>query len=364
MATPAEEILNEAKLGRVTTVFCEDVQLGRRQIRAAAEDLEPLPTLVALEWRVTPSLTKELEEIRAAMAQAAQSLWPDWYVSADKRLARSLQRFTGSIPTRGDPNGPVAGSSMGWFNEAWHLCQKGKTPLVAHMTASEQVRQLSLALDPSRLVIALSVESAEASSARIRGLAKAAEWLSQETRSKTFLLLPRQLDGRPELDHVNYQAFFLGEDKQSSAIALAGISELKVGSRTKTAEAPQVIVGPVMGRPHPGSEIEQLMHDIIGRDPELSTLLEYNQRLTAHGDKHYIVDLLWRKGGVVIEFDGPEHRGQSRYLKDRDRDYRLLLAGYTTLRITNEEVCVDASAAVNKIRTLIVHRQQQLKAQP
>jgi hypothetical protein len=52
----AAAVLREARLGRVTTLFCDDVPHARRQVRAAAEEIDALPTLVALEWeRASPT---------------------------------------------------------------------------------------------------------------------------------------------------------------------------------------------------------------------------------------------------------------------------------------------------------------------
>jgi very-short-patch-repair endonuclease len=116
-----------------------------------------------------------------------------------------------------------------------------------------------------------------------------------------------------------------------------------------------VTVGPIVGKPHPSSEVEQLICASLAADAELAGLFEFNQRLPAFGNKHYIVDLVWRKGGLVIELDGPEHNGQIAYARDRERDYRLLVSGYATLRVPNAEVCIDVDSVITKIRN-VVHR--------
>ena len=40
-------------------------------------------------------------------------------------------------------------------------------------------------------------------------------------------------------------------------------------------------------------------------------------------------------------------------LYDRERDYRLLLAGYLTLRLTNEDVLGDLALALEKLRNVV-----------
>jgi very-short-patch-repair endonuclease len=355
MAVLAPAVLERADAGRVLTVFCEDVALGRAQVRAAAEAVEALPTLVALEWERAPSLVRELDEIREALARAAASLWPEWYVGAEQRFER-IRRPEPKVQDAIDEAAAAGGHvSAGWLRAAWTLCSKGRLPLVEQLSAGEQVRQLSRALDPTRLVFALSVVSPDASLARIRGLARAAEWLAHESCAKVVLLVPTPWLGNEELDHVSYGSLLLDAEERSArdhAVA-SQRPAASAGAGATPLPEPNVVVGPVVGKPHPGSEIEQLLHDRITSDEQLATLFEYNQRLDAHGGKRYIVDLVWRKGGLVIEIDGPEHHGHLTYVSDRDRDYRLYMSGYTTLRIANDEVCVDVDHVVAKIKNVV-----------
>jgi hypothetical protein len=65
------------------------------------------------------------------------------------------------------------------------------------------------------------------------------------------------------------------------------------------------------------------------------------------------VDLLWRDGRIVVELDGPEHERDPNYGADRHRDYELLVAGYLVLRLTNAEVELDLSRALDKIRRVV-----------
>ncbi len=88
-------------------------------------------------------------------------------------------------------------------------------------------------------------------------------------------------------------------------------------------------------------------------DGELAALFEYNQPITVYGDKQCTVDLIWRSGALVVEVDGHEHRREAAFSKDRDRDYRLFMSGYTTLRVTNGEVISNIDAVVNKIRSVV-----------
>jgi very-short-patch-repair endonuclease len=349
----------------VLSAFCEDIDDARLELRAAAEELQPIPTLVALEWTHAPALASELDEIRDALARAAASLWPDWYITAEQRFER--QRLA-SAPVAGVIEETANASvhpSASWLREAWRRCAAGKLPLVPRMTAAEQVRQLSRALDPTRLIFALSVASPEATPARVRAVAHAAEWLAYESQAKTLLLLPRAWQKHPELDHVTYQALTL-DAEDAVAISAAGAAPVSVQASARTSsnagEPLHVVVGPIIGKPHPASEAEQLLYRCLIADVELAALFEYNQPITVYGDKRCTVDLIWRAGALVIEVDGNEHRGEAAFSKDRDRDYRVFMSGFTTLRVTNGEVINNTDGVVTKIRS-VVKRLQTLATQ-
>lgn len=358
----AAEALERARSGRVLAVFCEDVGLAQSQLRAATEELDSVPTLVALDWQQAPSLARELEEIRDALAKAAASLWPDWYITAERRFERKRPVDLNVAALAAEATQSCPGVSTGWLREAWRRCRAGTLPIVDNMPTADQVRQLSGALDPTRLIFSLSVASAEASPARIRGLARAAEWLAHEAHAKTLLLVPASWHGHPELDHVSYGAVTLQVDDvvpqtspfdrttgNGQAPATNGSLPL---SRSNNL-LPKVMVGPIFGRPHPGSEAEQLVCEHLSADAELRGLFEFNQRLLGFGDTPYTVDLVWRQGGLVVELDGPEHRGHRAYVRDRDRDYRLCVSGYTTLRIPNDEVFANVNAVLQKIKHVV-----------
>jgi very-short-patch-repair endonuclease len=358
--TPAGALLERAQQGRALSVFCENVGLARRQVRAAAEEEATLATLVALEWDVAPSLAHELDEIRDALARAAASLWPNWYITAEQRFERARSADVDPQVVMAEVLDSSAHPSAGWLRRAWECCRSGKLPILPGMTATEQVRQLSRALDPKRLIFALSVLSDSATPARVRGLGRAAEWLARETQAKTLLLVPATWRGHSELDPVAYGSVWLQAEEPAHDLppdSFRGPSlPVEHGyARDRGTQLPNVVVGPFAGGPHPGSDVERALYERLMSDAELRDLFEYNQRLTGLGDKRYIVDLVWRSGGLIVELDGPEHHGHMTYVKDRDRDYRMLMHGYATLRIANDEICVDVELAVTKIRNVVRH---------
>ncbi len=373
MGSSAVAVLQSGAPGRVLTVFCDDVHLSRQHLRLASEELSPAPTVVGLEWEEAPALAREIDEIRDALADAARALWPSWYTTVDQRfddrhacnpdferLVRDLAQTAPQV-------------SVSWLRVAWQRCRDAQLPIVSHLAAAQQVRQLARALDPNRLVCVLSVASDAAPIPRIRGLARAAEWLAHEALAKVHLLVPNSWQGHSELDHVTYGALTyeardatedrepqpdLVESKDPTPAKRRRVSPEVPTAPPPPIDAPVVSVGPICGRPHPKSYVEQTVHRHIRADALLCELFEYNQRLITHDNKAYTVDLVWREGRLIVELDGTEHHNQHNYVKDRDRDYRLQLCGYLVLRITNTEVYVDPELAMVKIRNMVTLRQK------
>jgi very-short-patch-repair endonuclease len=109
----------------------------------------------------------------------------------------------------------------------------------------------------------------------------------------------------------------------------------------------------VYGRPHPQSPIEQRLCKMIQADRELAPKFIFNARVENAALNSPKVDLLWAEGRIVIELDGPEHRGPRTYRDDRHRDYELICAGYLVVRIPNEEIVEDFAKAIEKIRSVV-----------
>jgi very-short-patch-repair endonuclease len=66
------------------------------------------------------------------------------------------------------------------------------------------------------------------------------------------------------------------------------------------------------------------------------------------GDFIARVDMLYEEGGVVIEYDGTNHR--DRLVEDNRRQNRLLRAGYLVLRYTASDVHHRPNAIVSEVR--------------
>ena len=120
----------------------------------------------------------------------------------------------------------------------------------------------------------------------------------------------------------------------------------------KAADRPWL--APVRGIPHPLSETEQRLAKALARDEELAPLFGFNQFVDTVRGNRPKVDLLWTAGGLVVELDGyADHGTRGAFMRDRHRDYELMLTGYTVLRLANEEIAQDIHKAIEKIRDIV-----------
>jgi very-short-patch-repair endonuclease len=68
---------------------------------------------------------------------------------------------------------------------------------------------------------------------------------------------------------------------------------------------------------------------------------------------------MWVDERVVVEIDGPDHRGVLKYADDRRRDNGLVLAGFAVLRFTNDEIADDAARVLAMIERLLSSKREE-----
>ncbi len=133
------------------------------------------------------------------------------------------------------------------------------------------------------------------------------------------------------------------------------VSQVKVCDKEKQS----LLIWPISGRPHPNSLGEQLLSAAIQADDDLCNLFLPNQHVDSVDGHHFLADLLWREGHVIVEVDGYAwHSDQASFSRDRQRDYELLVSGYLTLRLPHHEVADDVDGAMHKIRRLVAFRRR------
>lgn len=120
-----------------------------------------------------------------------------------------------------------------------------------------------------------------------------------------------------------------------------------------TGAAGRVAFPPLAGRPHPASPAEQALERALA-PCAWARGRSWNQVHQPHPLARPIrVDLMWPDARCVVEVDGPDHRGAVKYADDRRRDNSLVMAGFTVLRFTNEDIADDLSRVVGMIEELV-----------
>jgi Protein of unknown function (DUF559)/Transcriptional regulator, AbiEi antitoxin len=70
-------------------------------------------------------------------------------------------------------------------------------------------------------------------------------------------------------------------------------------------------------------------------------------------DGRYTADFYWPECRLVVETDGRDHRRRARYEHDRERDAKMLLAGYRVVRFTWRQLTERPEYVVATLRALL-----------
>jgi very-short-patch-repair endonuclease len=351
-ADDLDQWLDKVEPGRPASVFTADVADTHNALQQIAESETEPARVVTLSWQRVPALGNELGLLVTALAKATLELYPSLYglmqTTRERWTESDLETAAHEI-TRRIP--PVLGTAC---RQILAACHKGQVPSIKKLSNSEQVRQLALAIQPDHLVILIAVHDAEASKISLRALARGAEWLAINTRSRVILVLPTALSTEKELDHVTYTACLLSSPVETEVPTPPPLPPaVPTKSKKSNPNDAVVSVSPVLGRPHPGSEAEQLLYDGICNDAELAPLFRFNWRVETRCGTSPIVDLLWEAGRLVVEIDGHEHCVLGQFIRDRRRDFELFMSGYQVIRFTRFKVLESPDQVLNDLRDAV-----------
>ncbi len=237
------------------------------------------------------------------LAELALDRWPDW-------------------PDGGSP------SPDPWRKAAAKRAALGLTPRFRRMAREIELVRLLGVLGPNGPALIWEVDPASAH--RARPVIEAMEWCARHGAAIVAVLPVAPPETAP-YDRLLYGAHAL--------------------ARTEPAAVARFIAP---AGPHHASATERRVAAALEHDPELAGLFACNAAVPvgAWGGQAR-VDLLCRAHRVVVELDGPEHRGEPNFGNDRHRDYELLTAGYLVLRLTNGQVADDLSLCIEKIRAVV-----------
>jgi hypothetical protein len=282
-----------------------------------------------------------IEGAIAGLAHTVSQLWPFLWDGEDFSDARADALGALYLPIRLHAlNRKLPGISPLWAQGAVSKLLEGRLPRVRNAPAEVEFVQLCAAISPDGLILVTSLDVSASPEAFVR----AVEWMAA-TADVALIVLTRELPpAAPPFERILFgaRAFATSPDPPPpDPGALPGV------------EAPRILARPeVIGRPHPLSAVEQRIARLLQADEELRAVFDHNQFVPEVSGPRTQVDLLWRGGRIVVEFDGDEH-WREKYRADRHRDYELLRAGYIVLRITNGEVLEDAGRALEKIRDMV-----------
>ncbi|MFT4080706.1 endonuclease domain-containing protein [Rhodomicrobium sp.] len=278
------------------------------------------------------------------MASSALRLWPRWYAGAgvdfgictNDSLGRHAVRVLANEAAKN-----VAGVQPRWAELAALSALRAKLPLVDGFSLAASIEQLTKAIAPDGLVMAVTFPDGE-SNAPSDAFVRALEWIAQFCG--VVVLFNSLPPNEPPFDRILHGARIVGE---------------RAPSTVPRSEALAPWIAPWRGSPHPLSDIEKKVATMLAADAELGALFTFNQTVTTERGTQPRVDLLWAEGRLVVELDGYEsHGSRSAFARDRHRDYELMLSGYIVLRLANDEIAQDCEKALEKIRDLVRLRRQ------
>ncbi len=194
---------------------------------------------------------------------------------------------------------------------------------------------LADALGGPQLVVELT--SAHLDAAAADASSRALEALAAEIRGHVVWVVPPEALALPGVVRLGPPALLLEPP----------ITPTELGP---PALAPRVSI---FGRPHPASPGERSLAAAIRSSPDLAGRFGYNEIVECAGEK-FLVDLVRKDAGLIVEVDGYRfHRSRAAFQRDRDRDARLLAAGWRVLRLTHDEVMANLPRALDKIRAAV-----------
>jgi very-short-patch-repair endonuclease len=366
--------LDALRAGRARCVFTDDVLDASKLLQRAAESAREPLRVVALTWQDVPPLANELGLLVSALAQATLEFFPSLYARqqspSPRRWSQTFDETEAHAITRA-----VEGVDGFACRRILSASRRGEVASLGKIPAAEQARQFALAIQPERLLIIIAVSTPPEHGEPLKSLAAGAEWLAQTTESRVALVLPRELMGRSDLDHVAYGSCdFVDDNTTATAVEAtaprsrrqeptaaaslphdgAAATRLMAASTTTTSAVPPTIdLSPIEGQPAKHSDAEQHLYQALTSDAELRPLFAYNQRVQTSAGTSPRVDLLWEAGKLVIEVDGPDHRRARQFANDRVRDLELLLSGYRVVRFTEGRVLENTRWVVEQLRQTV-----------
>jgi very-short-patch-repair endonuclease len=177
-----------------------------------------------------------------------------------------------------------------------------------------------------------------------RGLVAASEWLVRHGHVAVWLAgAPLRIVDRVQSVHVTLPAYLT---------ELADLAEPEQAPR-RSGTGHSFAIPPVSGVPRADSLAESMLERALAPHAWANGR-RWNHTYEWHIlGQRYRLDLYWKAERLVVEIDGPEHRGPLMFADDRRRDNRLQQLGYRVLRFPNDDVLSDVQAVLSDIENML-----------
>jgi very-short-patch-repair endonuclease len=180
----------------------------------------------------------------------------------------------------------------------------------------------------------------------------------QETPDRTTFYQARRIDAL--LTAEGYRVLRLSDKEiENDLIGSAEkIAELVLSQSKPSWTYPKFKTRGLPNTQNPGQVI---LSRLLSERPELDELFFINKTLTLSKQK-ILADFVWPKGFLIVQTDGglPFHQDLAKFIDGRNKDYLLLSAGFTVLKLTAEELRVLPEECLDKIAHLAFVNQPQL----
>lgn len=281
-----------------------------------------------------------ISDILTSLESAAIDLFPAWLpgavgiVGAQGANEAAVRAAASSLAAAGEDFGPFLAEL------AVHALRgrptSGSAILNQHRAAG-LARVIARSLDRSRAALVLTVLPNLAAHEQ-QVLGGVGRWLTEHSALAVWFV------GNP-LSSVDWITTWPVSVKAPPKVLVNGPSRADAAAPIRVA---------VEGQPKPGREAK-LAQRLVAANWAGLHIWNRNFDLGALYPTVF-PDIRWPTERVIVEVDGPEHRGAAMYESDRRRDATLLLNDYAVLRFTNDQIDHDLSHVLHTIRDLLQKR--------
>ncbi|MBX2798694.1 MAG: endonuclease domain-containing protein [Myxococcales bacterium] len=316
-------------------------RLAHVSAESAFGRLDPSPQWapVPLAYRVPahPQLDQVADAILDALANVVLQLFPAWAPGALDLAAQGGDVGTGvralsrRLAEEHGVHGPFHEHATLWaLSERASASSSGARAFPREVRATELPNLLRLTYGRERIALLAQLPDGEAATTD-SVLASSFEWLAFHGCVAVALCNA----DRPTFERFDQVDWPADVDEPPPTIA-----------------AP-LLAPPVAGRPHPHSHAEQRLHAALCQQAWAAGAAFNHALCIGSLEQPVRVDVLWERQRVILEVDGPDHRGADKYATDRLRDNHLQLQGYRVMRFTNEHIEHDLDDVLHQIRAFL-----------